>query len=202
MTSHTIPSGGYSSVRLNLAPPPNSEAFLRPFVLALGPMSVVLFIVGLAVALLVHFPVDWFVRWLRRKSDVPPRELRHQAVPVSIVGTFERLLAFFLVYLNVEGAYAILIAWMVAKLAANWQRQLISGSQDAEEADREIAPQLTLRLWLARSRLFLEPLGARLHAGRSSLLAAHWSKLAPVMSSQTFWAVRISPIPSLRIFFA
>jgi hypothetical protein len=109
-------------------------------------MRPLLFIVGLAVALLAHFPVDWFVRWLRHKSDVPPRELRQQAVPNSIVGTFERLLAFFLVCLNVEGAYAILIAWMAAKLAASWQRQPISGGLEAEEADREIRAGIFIAL--------------------------------------------------------
>ena len=101
-------------------------------------MSVLLFILGLAIALLALFPVEWFVYWLRHKSDLPPRELRKLTVPVPIVGTFERLLAFFLVFLNVEGTYAILIAWMAAKLAFNW-RPLSSSSDDLEvEADREI----------------------------------------------------------------
>lgn len=109
-------------------------------------MRTLLFIIGVAVALLAHFPVDWFVRWLRHRSDVSPRELRQQAVPVSIVGTFERLLAFFLVCLNVEGTYAILIAWMAAKLAASWQHQPISGSLEAEEADREIRAGILIAL--------------------------------------------------------
>ena len=128
-------------------------------------MSVLLFIVGLAVALLAHFPVDWFVRWLRRKSDVPPRELRQQAVPVSIVGTFERLLAFLLVYLNVEGAYAILIAWMVAKLAANWQRQLKSGNQDAEEADRENRAATYIALMAGTVSLIFGAIGGAIARG-------------------------------------
>jgi hypothetical protein len=103
-------------------------------------MSVLLFILGLAIALLAHFPVEWFVYWLRHKSDLPPRELRKLTVPVPIVGTFERLLAFFLVFLNVEGTYAILIAWMAAKLAFNWRRRPLSSSSDdlEVEADREI----------------------------------------------------------------
>ena len=109
-------------------------------------MRTLLFIIGLTVALLAHFPIDWFVRWLRHKSDVAPRELRQQAVPVSIVGTFERLLAFFLVYLNVEGTYAILIAWTAAKLAASWQHQPISDSLEAEEADREIRAGILIAL--------------------------------------------------------
>ena len=105
-------------------------------------MSVLLFILGLAIALLAHFPVEWFVRWLRHKSDLPPRELRKLTVPVPIVGTFERLLAFFLACLNVEGTYAILIAWMAAKLAFTWQPRPLSGSSDEldelkVEADRE-----------------------------------------------------------------
>jgi hypothetical protein len=101
-------------------------------------MSALLFILGLAIALLAHFPVEWFVHWLRHKSDLPPREPRKLTVPVHIVGTFERLLAFFLVCLNVEGTYAILIAWMAAKLALSWQRQPSSSDEREVEVDREI----------------------------------------------------------------
>lgn len=110
-------------------------------------MSALLFILGLAVALLGHFPVEWFVHWLRHKSDLPPREPRKLAVPVPIVGTFERLLAFFLVYLNVEGTYAILIAWMAAKLAFTWHRPISDSSDElAVEADREIRAGILVAL--------------------------------------------------------
>ena len=58
VTSYSIPGGGYSSVRLNLAPPPNSEASLRPFVLVLAPMSVLLFSMGRITPLLDRGPLD------------------------------------------------------------------------------------------------------------------------------------------------
>jgi hypothetical protein len=71
-------------------------------------MSVLLFMAGLAFALLAHYPVKWFLDWVRRESDVPERE--GAGVPRWIVGTFERLLAFAVVLANVENAYAVLIA--------------------------------------------------------------------------------------------
>ena len=45
------------------------------------------------------------------------------------VDTFERTLAFVLVFFSVEQAMTVLIAWMAAKLAANWQRQTLTGNR-------------------------------------------------------------------------
>ena len=110
-------------------------------------MSALLFVLGLAVALLGHLPVEWFVHWLRHKSDLPPREPRKLALPVAIIGTFERLLAFFFVYLNVEGTYAILIAWMAAKLALTWHRPIgDSNDERVVEGDQEIRAGILVAL--------------------------------------------------------
>lgn len=130
-------------------------------------MSVLLFILGLAVALLAYLPVDWFVRWLRQKSELPPREPRKEAVPVFIIGTFERLLAFSLTYLNVEGAYAILIAWMAAKLAAGWPRQPLSGGSDEleVEADREIRAGIFVALMAGTLSLLFGVIGGMIARG-------------------------------------
>ena len=43
-------------------------------------------------------------------------------IPSSVTGTFERLLAFGLVYLCVPEAGTILAFWIGGKLASNWQR--------------------------------------------------------------------------------
>jgi hypothetical protein len=81
-----------------------------------------------AIPLLVDPPMQEFVDWLRNKSGVTkpgcPR------VPPWVTGIFERYLAFIVVAFNVENAGTILLAWMAAKLAANWQRQvMIEGSE-------------------------------------------------------------------------
>jgi hypothetical protein len=98
-------------------------------------MGVLLFILGLAVALGSQPIVKWFVQWVRTKSGVPI-DREGEGVPPWIVGTFERLLAFALIFFDVEQALTVLIAWMAAKLAANWQRQTLAG--DESEADRKI----------------------------------------------------------------
>ncbi len=88
------------------------------------------FVMGLAVALLAYVPVEEFQSWLRRRCRVPRHD---QAVPVWITGTFERLLAFFLILLtDGQGAYAVLIAWMAAKLAANWPRWPLPKEDDEQ----------------------------------------------------------------------
>jgi uncharacterized metal-binding protein len=103
-------------------------------------MSVFLFLIGLAVAVLGHFPVKWFYDWVRRKSGLPVREEDDAAlaVPHRIIGTFERLFAFALVLAvsEVGQVVTVLIAWMAAKLAANWQRRPTEGKD--EEKDRQI----------------------------------------------------------------
>ena len=98
-------------------------------------MSVLLLIVGLAVALASQPIVKSFVHWVREMSGVPV-EREGEGIPPWIVGTFERLLAFALILFNVEQAMTVLIAWMAAKLAANWQRQTLVG--DNSEVDRKI----------------------------------------------------------------
>ena len=97
-------------------------------------MSFLLFIVGLAFTLWAHYPVKWFLAWVRTKSGVPP-DRPGAGVPNWIVGAFERLFAFGVVLADVENAYAVLIAWMAAKLAANWQRPTVVGDS---AVDREV----------------------------------------------------------------
>ena len=56
-------------------------------------------------------------------SRLPENRLTEdEAVPVWFVGNFERAMAVVLVLANVRGAYALLAAWLGAKLATSWQR--------------------------------------------------------------------------------
>jgi hypothetical protein len=77
-------------------------------------------ILGLIVVFGAQYPVQRFVDWVQHESNIEPRE---KGVPSWIVGLFERLLAFLLFALLVKHAETLLIAWMAAKLAANWQRR-------------------------------------------------------------------------------
>jgi hypothetical protein len=66
--------------------------------------------------------VVWlFIRIVRKASDVEcEREKKDVGVPPWITGTFERLLAFGLLYVGVEEAGAILAGWIAAKLSGRY----------------------------------------------------------------------------------
>ena len=91
-------------------------------------MKILLFAIGAAIPVLANLPMRLFVRWLRGKSGVS--EPSKPRVPPAIWGVFERYLAFIVVAFSPENAGTVLIAWMAAKLAANWQRQtMIEGGE-------------------------------------------------------------------------
>jgi len=78
---------------------------------------------ALGVAFLANPPIEWFLGWLRVQGRVARhRTTREIGIPPSVTGTFERLLAFGLVYLGVPEAGTILAFWIGGKLASNWQR--------------------------------------------------------------------------------
>jgi hypothetical protein len=93
---------------------------------------------GVVVALIANVPVVgfiWFVRWLsglRRKRN--PKDV---GVPPLIVGTFERVLAYTIFFIGVQEAYTLLIAWIVAKLASNWQRRSLDKSPQSSNEKSE-----------------------------------------------------------------
>jgi hypothetical protein len=104
---------------------------------SLNEKCVLVFALGIALILLAYWPVGWFLCWLRSQSRIlGTRSVQETGVPPGIVGNFERLLAFFLVLFQVDGTYAILAAWLGAKLAASWQRVPIE-TEDAE-AGRQV----------------------------------------------------------------
>ena len=83
---------------------------------------------SLALTLLVgHVAVKGFVAFVRKLSNLT--ELYPEAVPAWIVGTFERTMTFVLFLFAVEDAGTVLIAWMAAKLAANWQRRELTDNE-------------------------------------------------------------------------
>jgi hypothetical protein len=85
-------------------------------------LCILVLAIGLAVIFFANPIVGEFSRWLRKNSRLEPREVYEEGVPVWITGYFERLLAFLLVVLHVEGAYTLIALWLGAKLAASWQR--------------------------------------------------------------------------------
>ena len=85
--------------------------------------SIILFLFAVGVLLLAHWAMPRIVGGLRRMSRLPENRLTEdEAVPVWFVGNFERAMAVVLVLANVRGAYALLAAWLGAKLATSWQR--------------------------------------------------------------------------------
>ena len=85
--------------------------------------SIILFLFAVGVLLLAHWAMPRIVGGLRRMSRLPENRLTEdEAVPVWFMGNFERAMAVVLVLANVRGAYALLAAWLGAKLATSWQR--------------------------------------------------------------------------------
>ena len=92
---------------------------------------------GMGLAIIANYPVGWFLEWLRLQSRIAgTRPVEEVGVPPLIVGSFERLLAFFLVVFDVEGTATLLAAWLGAKLAASWQRVAIDAND--YEAGRQV----------------------------------------------------------------
>jgi len=111
-------------------------------------MSVLLsalgFALGVVILLMMHYPMGWLVDWLRRKGKVEDApSTKEEGLPVWIVGSFERLLAFVLVLFDVPSAGTLLAAWIAAKLAANWQRY---PSNEADKFGREYRVQTFVAL--------------------------------------------------------
>jgi hypothetical protein len=121
---------------------------------------VLLFTGGLAIVWFARYPVQWFSNWLYRESDVQPGV---KGVPPWIVGEFERLLAFAIFFLKIEDAYTLLIAWMAAKIAANWQRR--PWPDEPEEA-RRLRAETFIALMAGTLSLFFGVVGGSIaHCG-------------------------------------
>ena len=93
-------------------------------------------ILPLLIGLVLVFGTDWlvggFTHWVRTRSGVPT-EKNYVHVPSWILGIFERSLAFILVALAVPGTAIILIAWMAAKIAVNWQSRNKGSDEEVAE---------------------------------------------------------------------
>jgi hypothetical protein len=98
---------------------------------------VLAFAIGIGVIFFAYGPVGFFSRWLGAKSRIEQRTAKEEGVPVWITGNFERLLAFFLVFFHVEGAFTLLALWLGAKLAASWHRLPPEPYERTEGADKK-----------------------------------------------------------------
>ncbi|TJW03688.1 MAG: hypothetical protein E5X42_30580 [Mesorhizobium sp.] len=91
---------------------------------------------GLIVALVVGQLVTWGVHrlltWSANLDERPPGK----RVPGSVTGTFERLLTFALVASQFPEFQNVVLAWLAAKLAANWQRDEPTGKAGAQQEYR------------------------------------------------------------------
>ena len=79
-------------------------------------------------------------------------------MPAWLTGTFERLLAFAIFYAAPTEAYTVFIAWILAKLAANWQRRGIDKLDPEDE--RKIRAQTLIALKAGTLSLAIGMIGA------------------------------------------
>jgi hypothetical protein len=102
-------------------------------------------IFGVLVAVVGNLPVWLFHGFARVQSGLPfKRPKKEVAVPAWITGSFERGLAYVIFYIATAEAYTVLIAWILAKLAANWQRRIIENLKPEQE--RKIRAQTLIAL--------------------------------------------------------
>ena len=114
---------------------------------------------GILVALVGNLPVLLFHGWARMASRLPFKRPKEEvAVPAWLTGTFERLLAFAIFYAAPTEAYTVFIAWILAKLAANWQRRGIDKLDPEDE--RKIRAQTLIALKAGTLSLAIGVIGA------------------------------------------
>ena len=150
-----------------------------------------LIIAGLVVALgLGHVAVKYFVEFVRWMSDVPA-EPPGKRVPNWITGLFERSLAFLLVLFlpDIKEVGVVLLAWMTAKLASNWQRQPFKG--DGGEADQLVRVYSISALMAGTLSLGFGILGGT-HRATRACYALGSRRLAPVGSPLSTLNVSLS----------
>lgn len=83
--------------------------------------AVIVFCIGLVIALGGGFFVAGFVDVVQRMHGLEPRPQQGR-MDAFFLGVFERLLTFFLVYYSVDETAVVLTAWVAAKMLLNWQR--------------------------------------------------------------------------------
>jgi hypothetical protein len=96
---------------------------------------------GFIVALAAHLPVLGIASLIRRMSGLPWfRDPSDVGVPPWIVGVFERMMAFLLVYyFGANGdSFTILLGWIGLKLASNWQRRPLASAPISPKEERAI----------------------------------------------------------------
>jgi hypothetical protein len=82
---------------------------------------VAVLLLGFAIScVLGHFVVKSFLGWLSHRLEVP-RDPNAKRTPPWLTGFLERVFFTIAVAVNATGVLPAMIAWLVLKLAANWQ---------------------------------------------------------------------------------
>ncbi len=100
-------------------------------------MSLLTWSVGLAVSVLVGGLVTWgFLKILRRYTRIPKSkpDPATRGVPAWLTGAIERLFFSLVVAFDLPGTTIAMIAWIAAKMAANWNRPTLDQPSSPEEA--------------------------------------------------------------------
>ena len=102
----------------------------------------------------------------------PPKRFQ---VPPLFTGMFERVLAYTVFFLGVSEAYTILGAWIVVKLASNWQR--LSMENVSEECGQTIITHSLIALMAGTLSVAIGATAgavARSHPEYWNWIVAHW----------------------------
>ena len=122
-------------------------------------------------------------------------------MPAWLTGTFERLLAFAIFYAAPTEAYTVFIAWILAKLAANWQRRGIDKLDPEDE--RKIRAQTLIALKAGTLSLAIGVIGATVARSYPRIvdldsvalvLAALYCSIAGASSALLLWVMCSFPV--------
>ena len=112
-------------------------------------MSLLTWSVGLAVSVVVGGFVTWgFLEALRWYTRAPKStlDLATRAVPSWLTGTIERLFFSLAMAFGLPGTTIAMIAWIAAKMAADWNRPALDKSSTPEEAAQRVLGSVTALL--------------------------------------------------------
>ncbi len=112
-------------------------------------MSLLTWSVGLAVSVFVGGLVTWgFLKILRGYTRIPKSnpDPATRGIPAWFTGGVERLFFSLAVAFDLPGTTIAMVAWIVAKMAANWNRPTSDQSSDPKEAIRRARGSFTALL--------------------------------------------------------
>lgn len=129
-----------------------TEVAVRTWILIINHKTdIIIWVSGFGVSLVFgHFAAGEFLKKLRAhmkiKKEVSKRCGDFNTIPPWLLGSVERLMFTFVVAFNLPGAAVAMMAWLAAKMAANWGSRVAANKNDGVETERLLQLRLSALL--------------------------------------------------------